>query len=131
MGRGASRFGPAELLSDRPILGTVPPVTTKVRVPGNALALGGWRGQMEILGDVVRVVGEDRTNRLEIDCAQVKRCSFNSNNGLWAFRMKDGKKLYLQTSGLILSADRSGAGRAATESIAGLLAKHGVRGFSV
>ena len=45
--------------------------------------------------------------------------------------MKDGKKLYLQTSGLILSADRSEAGRAATESIARLLAKHGVRGFSV
>jgi len=86
---------------------------------------------MEIIGDVVRVVGKDTTNRVEIDCAQVKRCSFNSNNGLWAFRMKDGKKLYLQTSGLFLSADRSEAGRAATESIAELLAKHGVRGFSV
>nr|MDT0656400.1 hypothetical protein [Micromonospora sp. DSM 115978]MDT0658640.1 hypothetical protein [Micromonospora sp. DSM 115978] len=86
---------------------------------------------MEILGDVLRVVGEDPTKRLEIDCAQVKRYSFNSNNGLWAFRMKDGKKLYLQTSGLILSADRSKAGRMATESIAGLLAKHGVSGFSV
>jgi hypothetical protein len=45
--------------------------------------------------------------------------------------MKDGKGLYLQTPGLILSADRSGAGRAATESIAALLAKHGVRGFAV
>ena len=86
---------------------------------------------MEIIGDVINVVGEDPTNRLEIHCAEVKRCSFNSNNGLWAFRMKDGKKIYLQTSGLLLSADRSEAGRAATESIAGLLAKHEVPGFSV
>jgi hypothetical protein len=61
----------------------------------------------------------------------VKRCSFNSNNGLWAFRMKDGRKLYLQTAGLILSADRSPAGRAANDSITQLLAKYGVRGFSV
>jgi hypothetical protein len=86
---------------------------------------------MEIVGDVLRVVGDDRENRLDIDCAQVKRCSFNSNNGLWALRMKNGRKLYLQTSGLLLSADRSEAGRVATESIAGLLAKHCVRGFSV
>jgi hypothetical protein len=40
--------------------------------------------------------------------------------------MKDGKKLYLQPSGLILSADRSEAGRAAIESIAELLAKQGI-----
>ena len=86
---------------------------------------------MEIVGNVLRVLGDDPSNQLEIDCSQVKRCSFNSNNGLWAFRMKDGKKRYLQTSGLILSADRSQAGRAATDSIAELLGKHGVRGFSV
>lgn len=86
---------------------------------------------MEIVGDVLRIVGEDPANRLEIDCSQVKRCSFNSNNGLWAIRMKDGKTRYLQTSGLLLSADPSQAGRQATESISELLAKHGVRGFSV
>jgi len=86
---------------------------------------------LELDGDVLRVVGDDPANRLDIDCAQVKRCSFNSNNGLWAFRLKDGKKVYLQTSGLLLSADRSSAGRAANGSIAELLAKHGVRGFSV
>jgi hypothetical protein len=104
---------------------------SKVRVTNNGMALGGWKGQMEIVGDVLRVVGDDSVNRIDIDCAQVKRCSFNSNNGLWAFRMKDGKKVYLQTSGLILSADRSEAGRAATKSIGELLGKHGVRGFSV
>lgn len=106
-------------------------MATKVRVPRNGLAVGGWKGQMEIGGDVLRIVGDDTTKRMEIDCSQVKRCSFNSNNGLWAFRMLDGAKLYLQTSGAILSADRSEAGRAATDAIAALLSKHGVRGFFV
>ena len=109
----------------------VPLLNPKVRVPSNALALGGWKGQMEIVGDVLRIVGENPANRLQIDCSAVKRCSFNSNNGLWAIRMKDGKKFYLQTSGRLLSADRSQAGREATGSIAELLAKHEVRGFSV
>lgn len=39
----------------------------------------------------------------------MKRYSFNSNNGLWALRMRDGRKLYVQMSGQILSADRSAA----------------------
>jgi hypothetical protein len=102
-----------------------------VRLSRNAIAFGGWKGLLEIDGDVLRVTGEDPSNHLEVDCSQVKRCSFNSNNGLWAFRMEDGRKLYLQTSGLILSADRSPAGRAANDSITQLLAKHAVRGFSV
>lgn len=106
-------------------------MATKVRVPRNGLAFMGWKGLMEIDEDVLRVVGDDVANQLEIDCSQIKRCSFNSNNGLWAFRMKDGKKIYLQTSGAILSADRSNQGRAATEAIRVLLAERGVRGFSV
>jgi len=106
-------------------------MSSKVRVPSNAIAIGGWKGHLEIDGDILRVVGDDPERRLDLDCSQVKRCSFNSNNGLWAFRMKDGEKLYLQTSGVILSADRSEAGRAATDAIAALLGKHGVRGFSV
>jgi hypothetical protein len=44
--------------------------------------------------------------------------------------MKDGRKLYLQTAGLILSADRSAADRAANASINQVLAKHVVRGLS-
>lgn len=111
--------------------GGVPLVNAKVRVPSNALTLGGWKGQMEIVGDVLRIVGEDPANRLEIDCSQVKRCSFNSRDGVLAIPMKDGIKLHLQTSGPLLSADRSQAGRDATDSIVELIAKHGVRGFSV
>lgn len=106
-------------------------MTSKVRVPPTFFVLGGWKGTLDVDGDVLRVVGEDASNRLDIDGAQIKRCSFNSNNGLWAFRMKDGKKVYLQTSGLILSADRSPAGRETNAAIKGLLRKHRVKGFSV
>lgn len=106
-------------------------MATKVRVPKTALALGGWKGQLTIDGNVLRVVGDDSNKKLDIDCAQVKRCSSNSNNGLWAMRMEDGTKLYLQTSGMILSADRSSESRAATDRIAQLLAENGVRGWKV
>lgn len=106
-------------------------MSTKVRVPKTVIAVGGWKGRMEIDGDVLKVVGDDPQQRLEIDCSQVKRCSFNSNNGLWAFRLHDGRKVYLQMSGALLSADRSAEGRAATEQVHALLASHGVRGFTV
>ena len=106
-------------------------MATKVRVPKNGLAVMGWKGLMEIDGDVLRVLGEDPQNRLDIDCSQVKRGSFNSSNGVCPFRMKDGKKLYLQTSGMILSADRSVESRAATDTIGRLLAQHGVRNLSI
>lgn len=86
---------------------------------------------MEIDGDVLKVVGEDLEQRLDIDCSQVKRCSCNSINGLWAFRMNGGEKHYLQMSGALLSADRSAEGRAATEQVRALLASHGVCGFTV
>lgn len=103
----------------------------KVRVPRTGIAIGGWRGLADVGGDLIRVMGDDPANRLDIDPGQVMRCSFNPRNGLWAFRMKDGHKVYLQTSGQILSADRSPAGRAANEWIDGLLAKHEVLVFSV
>jgi hypothetical protein len=105
-------------------------MTSKVRVPSTALALGGWKGTLDIDGDLLRVVGEDLSNRLDIDCTQIKHCSFNGNNGLWLFRMKDDKKIYLQTKGLILSADRSSAGREANAAIVELLRKHRVKGSS-
>lgn len=106
-------------------------VSATVRVPSGPIAFGGWKGRVHVDGDVIRVVGDDPAKTLEIDAREVRRCSFNSSNGLWAFRMKNGTKLYLQTSGTILSADRTDAGRAANESISALLAKHGVPGFAV
>ncbi len=106
-------------------------MATTARVPGGARAFGGWKGVLEKDGDVLRVVGKDSANHLEVDCSQVKRYSFNRINGLWALRMKDGRKICLQTAGLILSADRSPAGRATNRSIKQLLAKHGARRFSI
>jgi hypothetical protein len=66
---------------------------SKVRVPSTGLAFGGWKGTLDVDGDVLHVVGEDPSHRLDIDCALIKRYSFNGRNGLWAFRMKDGKKV--------------------------------------
>ena len=102
---------------------------SRVRVPSTGLALGGWKGTLDVDGDVLRVVGEDPSHRLDIDCAQIKRYSFNGRNGLWAFRMKDGRKVYLQTSGLFLSADRSPAGSETNAAIGALLSKHVAKRF--
>ncbi len=43
--------------------------------------------------------------------------------------MKDGKKVYLQTSGLLLSADRSPAGSETNAAIGTLLSKHLAKHF--
>ena len=86
---------------------------------------------MEIDGTVLHIVGDDPAKRLDIDCSEVKRYSFNSNNGLWALRMRDGRKLYVQMSGHILSADRSPASKAATQAVRELLSEHAGFGFSV
>jgi hypothetical protein len=44
--------------------------------------------------------------------------------------MRDGRKLYLQMSGHVLSADRSDAGREATQAVHELLRKFAGRDFS-
>lgn len=104
---------------------------SRARVPRGPVVFGGWRGELAIEGDVIRVRGDEPSNQLEIDLAQVKRCSFNSKNGLWAFRLKDGRKAYVQTSGLLLSADRSPAGRDTNNAIRALLKKHRIRGVQI
>lgn len=100
----------------------------RVRVPRTIVAIGGWKGVLEIHGDVLEIIGlNDPRKRLSIDCSQVKRGSFNSNNGLFALRMKDGHKHIVQMSGGLLSADRTDEGRSTTEQVGELLRKHGVR----
>jgi hypothetical protein len=66
-----------------------------------------------------------------IDTQAVKRWSFNGNNGLWVFRMKDGRKVALQSAGGLLSADRTPAGRATNKQIQALLRSHAAGGFQV
>ena len=104
---------------------------SNVRVTRTGVALGGWKGRMEIDGAVLRIVGDDPANRLDIDCSEVKRYSFNSSNGLWALRLRDGRKLYVQMSGQLLSADRSAAGREATQAVRELLKEFAGRGLSI
>jgi hypothetical protein len=48
-------------------------MNARVRVPRPGVVFGGWKGTLEVDGDVLRVVGDDPSNRLNIDCARVKR----------------------------------------------------------
>lgn len=95
------------------------------------MVFGGWKGELDVVDDVLRIRGSQPDHTLDVDCAQVKRCSFNSNNGLWVLKMKDGTKHYIQSSGVLLSADRSPAGREANEAITDALSRHDVPGFAV
>ncbi len=104
-------------------------MTSTVRVASIPLAFAGWKGTLDIDGDVLRVQGKDPSKQLDIDTSEVKRYSFNGTNGLWAIRMTSGKKLYLQVSGTLLSADRSAEGRNANAVIKELLTKHGAKRF--
>ncbi|MDX6241356.1 MAG: hypothetical protein QOG10_6180 [Kribbellaceae bacterium] len=104
---------------------------SKVRVVPSVVAFGGWKGELTIDGDVLTIDSLDGSKHLAIDVKQVKRTSFNSNNGLWVFKLRDGSRIRMQSAGLLLSADRTSAGRAANDQIGELLAKHQVSGFSV
>jgi hypothetical protein len=104
---------------------------SNVRVVPSVLVFGGWKGTVEIDGDLATIDSLDHSKQLVIDFVQVKRASFNSNNGLWVFRLKTGERIRVQSAGSLLSADRSPAGRDTNDAISTLLNKHGVRGFSV
>lgn len=101
------------------------------KVIAGPLVFGGWKGELSIDGDVVRIEGADPDRSVVIDIREVKRDSFNSNNGLWVIRFKDGRRVRFQSAGAILSADRSAAGRTANDMITALLAQHNVRHFGV
>jgi hypothetical protein len=102
---------------------------SEVRVLPTSLVVGGWRGELTISGDVLTVVSEDGSKKVSIDAKELKRGAFNSNNGLWIFHLKNGKKVRLQSAGVLLSADRSDAGRQANTDIRALMQKHKVKGI--
>jgi hypothetical protein len=105
-------------------------VAIKAWVRPTGFAIAGWRGDLEIEGDVLHVRGDQQ--ELEIDCAQVKRYSFNASNGIRALRMKDGRKLHLQTPvGTAPGPDGVDHGRAIIRSISERLRSYGARGFVV
>jgi hypothetical protein len=86
---------------------------SKAKVLPGWVVFGGWRSDLTIDGDLSRIAAADHSRTLEIDVRRIKRASFNSNNGLWAIRCKDGRRVRFQSAGTILSADRSDAGRPA------------------
>ncbi|WP_432874893.1 hypothetical protein ACQPYH_23035 [Kribbella sp. CA-245084] len=104
---------------------------SKVKVLPGWVVFGGWRGELSIDGDLIRITGADHTRSLEIDVRQIKRASFNSNNGLWAIRCKDGTRVRFQSAGTVLSADRSEAGEQTNQLITALLKQHKIRHFGV
>lgn len=102
-----------------------------VRVVASTFIVGGWRGELTIDGDVLKIVSDDGAKTISIDVKNLKRTGFNSNNGLWVFTLNDGGKVRFQSAGLMLSADRSEAGRQANTQIRALLIKHKVKGIRV
>ena len=95
------------------------------------MVFGGWRGELSIDGDLIRIAGADHSRTLEIDVRQIKRASFNSNNGLWAIRCKDRRRIRFQSAGTLLSADRSQAGQQTNDLIIALLKQHKIRYLGV
>ncbi len=95
------------------------------------MVFGGWRGELSIDGDLIRIDSADHARSLEIDVRSIKRASFNSNNGLWAIRFKDGRRARFQSAGTIRSANRTEAGRQTNDLITALLRQHKIRYFGV
>ena len=105
--------------------------TSTVKILRGPVTFGGWTGRLTIDGDTMTIEGTRADRSLVVSLADVKRASFNSNNGLWAFRLHGGKRLWIQSAGGLLSADRTPAGRRTNELIGDRLAHHGVRFFGV
>jgi hypothetical protein len=104
---------------------------SKAKVLPGLMVFGGWRGELTVDGDLIRIDSADHSRILEIDVREIKRASFNSNNGLWAIRLKDGRRARFQSAGTILSADRTEAGQQTNDVISALLKQHKVRHFGV
>lgn len=105
--------------------------TSNVKVLRGPVTFGGWKAQLVLNGDLMTIEGSAAGRSLVVSLAEVKRASFNSSNGLWAFRLQDGTRLWMQSSGGLLSADRTTAGRETNLMIADRLAHHRVRVFGV
>ena len=105
--------------------------TSNVKILRGPITFGGWKAQLVLDGDTMTIEGHEAGRSMVVNLAEVKRASFNSNNGLWAFRLKDGSRMWMQSSGGLLSADRTAAGREMNEFIADRLVHLHVRVFGV
>ncbi|WP_460663294.1 hypothetical protein [Kribbella swartbergensis] len=98
-----------------------------VKVLRGPITFGGWKAQLILDGDLMTIDGAETGRSMVVSLDEVKRASFNSTNGLWSFRLRDGRRLWIQSSGSLLSADRTPAGRQANELITDRLTHHRVR----
>ncbi|MFI7068397.1 hypothetical protein ACIBL3_45940 [Kribbella sp. NPDC050124] len=105
--------------------------TSSVKVLRGPITFGGWRAQLTVNGDLLTIEGDGAGRSLVVSLAEVKRASFNSSNGLWSFRLKDGRRVWIQSAGGLLSADRTAAGHETNERIADRLAALQVRVFGL
>ena len=105
--------------------------TSNVKVLRGPITFWGWKARLILDGDTITLDGTTSGRSMVVSIADVKRASFNSSNGLWAFRLRDGRRLWLQSAGGLLSADRTAAGETTNRLITERLIEHRVRIFGV
>ena len=90
----------------------------------------GPKGTARVEADAV-VMTYDDGQSVRFRFADLKKAAFNSNNGLWTFHPKEGKKEHFQTTGALFSVGDREAGHAFNQALGAGLAKHGVKGMVV
>lgn len=90
------------------------------------------KGKGDATADAARLVlAYDDGRRHAIVFAQLKAADFNSSNGLWTFKGKDGSKINVQTTGALFSVGDRAEGRALNEAIAKALDRHKLTGLVI
>lgn len=105
--------------------------TSRVKVLPRILIVGGRTAELTIDDDSLTIASATGGRLLVIRADEVKRASFNGNNGLWVITPKDGDRIRFQSSGWLISADRSPAGKQANVLLRNMLRSHGVRVFGL
>ncbi|WP_112239272.1 hypothetical protein [Kribbella monticola] len=105
--------------------------TSNVKVLRGPLTFWGWKARLVLDGDTVTIEEDGGGRSMVVGLAEVKRASFNSTNGLWALRLRDGRRLWLQSAGALLSADRTPDGETTNRLITARLIHHKIRVFGV
>lgn len=108
-------------------------ITLEVKVVKGAFGLlmpwSAWRGTCTLENEHLTIVSQDKTQSISFGFDNIKRFTFNSNNGLWAIRLKTGEKYVFQTAGALLSATKDkDAAQQLHEAMAALLEKYQVKG---
>lgn len=101
--------------------------TSNVKVLRGPITFWGWKARLILDGDTVTLDGADSGKSMVLSLADVRRASFNSSNGLWAIRLHDGRRLWLQSADGLLTADRTTASETTNRLITERLIKHGAR----